>query len=786
MRLTTCCLLLFAAGLARAEYPTPQQAGFHHCALIYESKVRGPEQFGYYVANDQGWLFDAFLFLHQRTPTGKGTMGGETQRADWESSLDTWFAPGRDLHALDEALELAQQKHGPAPRRQVVLTIPYPHPKVTDFGDVDGDGATESLATPEGRAKVAAWYVGEVSRRFTVAGFRHLDFWGLYWMNEGASDGDLAVARQFSDAVHAAGKRTLWIPWYVAPNWQRWRDMGIDVAIMQPNYAFLTVHGGRVRRNRLLLNARSARQEGLGVEIEMPMGWSLPGGPLLFRHYLRDGAASRYGYQQAATAYYLNSTTVEELGASTDPRGQALYADLCAYVQNRSIPEPDVTVQWTVAGKPAPWLGDHALDAGEPVTVAEAAVPQQAYGALDVMLYEPERSWQGTVIVEGQREAGAAWQGAGWALRPQRAERDEAWQVLTVPLAGVWQRLRVTCQAAGGSGAPCVSELAPQPPLFAGTDHLAVEAPYTYSAPAPALYGDSGGELTDGHIPEEGFPSGQSVGFSGAPVSITFDLQTVRELTAAEVHLQGGSYAAVNWPRSAMMLVADGVPAQRTAGRGPAPRGLWWLAPQPVVIDRRRSEKDLDGHLTFQPERPVRGRYVTFILEPVSHLLISEIRLLSGGENIAAGREYLLQPPPSPRKLPETYPDDGQKLTDGQITPFAPKAIVGWHDEEKRTTVLDLQGRCRLEEVLVWTMTGSRVGIVPLASASVAVSEDRETWRELGSAGPEEAPQWPSAPCACRVGAAGQTARYVRVVAERKEGWAMLSEIEVRGERLDR
>ena len=785
MRTLLPCLLALLATLACADYPTPEQAGFHHCVLIYERNVRGVEQLAHYVSNDDGWLFDAFLFLHQRTSTGKSTMGGETQKTDWESQFEAWFAPGRDLDALDEAIEQAKQKHGPVAERQIMLSIPYPNRKVSDFGDVDGDGVSEDLGTAEGRDTVAKWYMAEAARRFAEGGFRNLELWGLYWMNEGASDADIAVARQFSDAVHAAGKRMLWIPWYMAPGWSRWQDMGIDVAIMQPNYAFLTVHGGSIRRNRLIANARAAKEGGLGVEIELAMAWRLPGGPLLFRHYLRDGAADREGYQQAATAYYLGSTAVEDLASATEPREQALLADLCAYVQNKTIAEPDATVDWTVDGRAAAWLGDHLQYEGKPIASAEAEVAAQEYSALDVMLYEPEDTWRGTAIVEGQREAGGAWQPGGWALRPKGVERDGPWQVLTVPLGGQWQRLRVRFD--GGGEPPCVSELTPQPPLFEGAEHLAREAPYTFSGgePLKARYPDSGGELTDGRIPETGFPSGETVGWTGRHVSIAFDLGEATEVSHAEVHLQGGSYAAVNWPQSATMIVSDGAAARRTSGLGAPPKELVWIAPEAVVIDRKRSETDLDGHMTFRPARPVRGRSVSFLFEPAGHLMISEVRIFSGGENIAAGREYVPQPPPTAERAPETYPDDGRKLTDGQITNFGTRVVVGWKDDEERTVVIDLQSLCRVDEVLAWTMTGARYGIHPIAEATVALSVDGQTWQEMGSAQAAPAPDDPSTPCSCTVDTAGQTARYVRVTARRSQVWAMLSEIEVRGERVE-
>lgn len=98
--------------------------------------------------------------------------------------------------------------------------------------------------------------------------------------------------------------------------------------------------------------------------------------------------------------------------------------------------------------------------------------------------------------------------------------------------------------------------------------------------------------------------------------------------------------------------------------------------------------------------------------------------------------------------------------------------------------VLDLQGLCRLDQVLVWTMTGSRYGITPLVNTTVFLSSDGQTWQEAGTAEPAAAPTDPSTPCACTVDTKGQTARYIRVVARRGKGWGMLSEIEVRGDRV--
>src|SRR5437763_3182394 len=98
--------ILLCGRPAAAEYPSPREAGFHHCALIYDKAVRGVKELMPFVARQEGgkakeWLFDADLFLHYSAPRGMDTLTGATIRSDWQHQLDRWFAAGRDLAALD-------------------------------------------------------------------------------------------------------------------------------------------------------------------------------------------------------------------------------------------------------------------------------------------------------------------------------------------------------------------------------------------------------------------------------------------------------------------------------------------------------------------------------------------------------------------------------------------------------------------------------------------------------------------------------------------------------------
>ncbi len=77
---------------------------------------------------------------------------------------------------------------------------------------------------------------------------------------------------------------------------------------MQPNYAFKSnTHKGRVRRNRLDINAAKAREAGLGVEMEAGAVLVTRSDWQPFLHYLVDGAPERLGFQKGAMAHYLET-----------------------------------------------------------------------------------------------------------------------------------------------------------------------------------------------------------------------------------------------------------------------------------------------------------------------------------------------------------------------------------------------------------------------------------------------------------------------------------------------
>ncbi|WP_394826386.1 DUF4855 domain-containing protein [Pendulispora albinea] len=803
-------------------YPSPEAAGFHHLALVYKrAQDRRSSDFVPYVAWQKDgrpragqWLFDAFVFLAFKAPSGVALDYGASTQADWEALLDAWLGP-RDsgargeIGALDDAISAtaaATSDEGrimgapPGPRR-IALAMPWMNPEVTDFGDVDGDGTRENLARSEDRARVAKWYAAQVRERFRARHYAHVESWGLYFMREDIVHEDAVSLPSVTRAVHGEGLRMLFIPYYAAPGWDAWRGLGFDVAILQPSYAFRSwIDGGRVTRSRLAAAADFARTKGLGVEVEVRGTTSIPAERTMLRQYLADGARARRGYQQGATVYFLGDDIVEK--STTDPDAHAAYEDLAAYVRGATLADPDPasTFAWTAS-----------QDGRTTSAQARLARPLDVR-ALHIDLDEPPASgtWLGTAHVRVRRAGSSSWEPAGWALRtaPDRVSGTTRWQSLTIPLASAGLAPiaelaldLVTAKSSPAARAPMNAHIAldsdfpPQSdaPLARGAEYVTRPGP-----PASMLPDSAPGtrpKLTDGLVSEGGWNSGRNIGWRGDPgeLAVVFDLGQVRAFTRAKIWTHGGSDAAVNWPLNPALLLA--IDAARVApnGIGALPPDFAALAgSEPVVTGKHGPHctpadafafcTNLDGYIDVAPPGPIRTRYVTVFTEAKGWVMLNEVQIEADGMSMA-NVPYTIRTFPSPEVAPD-YMDNGRKLTDGTVaTSFIPALLSGWSAATNVQVDVNLTGATPLQEVTVWSQSLGSYGIDPPATVRIEVAGDGGTFSLLGEA--------KAASAVVLEGARGYRvrstppvpARRVRISVPAHSGadrWTMLSEIDVR------
>ncbi len=721
--------------------------------------------------------------------------------ADWRHALDEWFAPGRDLPALQEAVTEARANLGAPPTpRAVVLSLHYPSAEAHEFGDVDGDGRSEDLAVPGDRARAVAWHVDEAIRRFEAAAFPDLVLWGFYWMREDIDAEDEEAAREAAAIVHARGYRMLWIPYYRATGFERWRTLGFDAAILQPNYAFVGQHGGRIRNDRLLETAALARRYGMGFEMEAGSVVTEPRDREVYLDYLAYAADPLGRYRGAARAWYQGHDLLRGLAESPEPGARDAYDRTCELIGGHVPARPGEIA--SVVRSPSA-LSDGrfvspldpdapSVSAGPEGLVVELTAPRRAE-ELEVSLVRAAMRRSGIVSVEVAAGDGA-WTPAGWASVsiPPRDEGIALDCVAAVPVAqDAPAAFRIRTRFADGAPPPAVDEVSTvsfTPGRQCVQGRLAVGAPYTIEPDRPRAYPDAGGMLTDGVAAEVGWTDRRSVGWSGTGARVVLDLGADRIVDEVVVYCDGGGSAGVTFPPGVSLeLFAGPVPPPLVAvGRGPSP-------PEPVAavsadageveVGHERSESDgrstATGRLRLRPARgPATARWALLRFTQPHWLMLSEIEVWGDGANHARSASYRLSPRPSPREG-SRYDDDGVLLTDGVVAAsYGTGQVVGWRREAARVTV-DLGGRAVVHEVRAHVLGGGEAGIVAPPEAEVLVSDDGGTWSSAGRATLVD-PGGGGCTALTHLVAVGREARYVRLALAPSAGWTMLSEIEVR------
>jgi len=212
------------------------------------------------------WQSTGAIFLNLWAASGRvftTWIGGvPANGADWVDYADSLFAPGGVLSRLDSGVALLSATLGPPPDTiRVAIMVPYPEPK---GGTLRFRGGQYDLRTADGRVGAATAYVADVEGRFRGAGHPRLRLDGFYWLHETMPTSDAGLVKRVARAVHARGLRLLWIPYYNAQDWKRWRELGFDEAWLQPNYFF----DRAVPLARLDSAAAHAVQRGMGLEIE--------------------------------------------------------------------------------------------------------------------------------------------------------------------------------------------------------------------------------------------------------------------------------------------------------------------------------------------------------------------------------------------------------------------------------------------------------------------------------------------------------------------------------------
>lgn len=674
------------------------------------------------------WFYDAWLFLmFGGAPTGGDYINGSAKFGDWQFYVDQLFLPDRNLAALEACIEdVGRRLKSPGRVCRVIIMIPYLSPKVTDFGDVDGDGQAENPALDADRIKAFRWAVDAIVKRWGEHKYAHLQLDGCYWMNEGISGKDEAVGRATGQTLHEQGLNFHWIPWFAAPGYDKWRDLGFDLAIMQPNYAFMNVPAGAVvpDEDRLSQNANLARTGGLGVEMELDYATDTnPGHRLELQLYLNHGADELDGYMSnCARAYYQSYDSIAKLYASDNPEYNQLYGDLYRFHKGTYQRRPVSLAEGAACklnGQSTPSLTDGLwlCRAEQSGRVRSALAPAR----VDVDLGATQIVGDVRVHVAARDDvAPAAPATLRVATSTDGVNYREGTEVACPPLgkSGDWRAgfalalfeprfaRHVRIELTGAAG----QRLGVDEVVVFPASHLLWGVPAVVEGdlqPGSAPTGST--VLTDGRLAPQGQPAA-AVRFRNGQGRVRFDLDESWVLQSAYVHFStpGGKTAA-----SCRVRIGAGETAQQS----------------PLIEATAGNE----GWLEI-PLPSVAAGTITFDLAGGPDTAWDELQVRRA-PNLAAGKPYRLDPP-----FPAQYPDtDGKELTDGVLTDkgFGDGRTVGWYDQPV-SLLLDLGASRPVDAVRVHAQGGGYAAVHSPESFCVLGSEDGAKWRLLRDGAPEK------------------------------------------------
>ncbi|UVI31506.1 DUF4855 domain-containing protein [Paenibacillus spongiae] len=284
------------------------------------------------------WFFDGALFLAKWSFAFRGyegyPVGDERSNnlEDWRWYLDKTFGEAGDLAELNKAVEdVAVQLNDPGYKMKVVIMIPYPDPSQHEFGELAGSGPLSfdyRRVAPEeahrNKQLALKWYVGQLLKRWDEADLPRLELSALYWMNEAVHQSvpqEEELIGWTRDLIHDAGLKFFWIPYFNAENYGKWKELGFDAAVLQPNHFFTETGADRIQ-----VTADMAAKAGMGLEMEVD--YRVFGEDGAFRgkylNYLNGGV--EYGFAgDVFRGYYQDVKLLAAAAYNEDPAKRAIY-----------------------------------------------------------------------------------------------------------------------------------------------------------------------------------------------------------------------------------------------------------------------------------------------------------------------------------------------------------------------------------------------------------------------------------------------------------------------------
>lgn len=315
-------------------------------ALIYQGGVHRldwtVDQFQPYVVHQyvdgrKEWLFDGFLFLEFKDGKGYGYGSrydkNDARKEEWLWLLDRIFEKRKSLSALDQCIDNQIKEIGkPGFKHKVVIGLPEALPGQKDWGELNGKQM--DFSKEEDQIQATYWYIDLLMKYFKKEKYKHIELAGFYWVSE-----DVETCKELTiplgKYIRSLNKKFYWIPYWQAKGFDKWKELGFDIAYQQPNHFF----DATIPDKRLEDACLSAREHNMGMEFEFD------------EKALSDAKNSSYSrlkayidyfekngvFEESAIAYYSGFSGFLDMYKSNNPEDHLIMDRLAKLITERRI-----------------------------------------------------------------------------------------------------------------------------------------------------------------------------------------------------------------------------------------------------------------------------------------------------------------------------------------------------------------------------------------------------------------------------------------------------------------